>query len=147
MPSRRRFLATAGVSTATETCGWTVFSSPDEDDEAPGPTYPGGTRVAYNTSTSDLSVSVTTVDHSPPATFEQVVPSGDSERRERFVSAPSGTTVTLNAHVESFAADGISYSFMPSGGGSETETPPQYARLHVPGSDGEVNWQVRATTA
>lgn len=146
MPSRRRFLTTIGVSTAIATCGCTVLSTPDEDDDVPGPNYPSGTLVVYNTSKSDLSVRVTTVDHSPSATFEEVVPSGESEIREGFVSAPAGTTVTLKAHVESFAEDGISYSFMPSGGGSENDTPPQYARLHIPGSDGEVNWQSRETS-
>ncbi|WP_436933959.1 hypothetical protein [Halovenus marina] len=144
MPSRRRFLTTIGVSTAVAMCGCTgVFTSDDDDgdEKVPGPKYPSGTLWVSNTAVADLSVTVTTVDHSQ--TFEKVVPSGEIEIREAFVSASTGTTVTLNARVESFAEGGISYSFMPSGGGSESETPPQYARLHVPGSDGEVNWQSR----
>lgn len=147
MPSRRRFLTTIGVSTAVATCGCTGVFTSDDDDDVPGPNYPSGTLWVYNTSTSDLSVTVTTVDHSPSASFEQVVPSGDTEIREAFVSAPAGTTVTLNARVESFAEDGISHSFMPSGGGSGNESPPQYARLHIPGSDGEVNWQSREASS
>lgn len=143
MPSRRRFLTTIGVSTAIATCGCTGLFTSDDDDDVPGPNYPSGTLWVYNTSKSGLSVTVTTVDHSPSATFEKVIPSGDTEIRHEFVSAPTGTTVTLKARVESFAEDGISYSFMPSGGGSENDTPPQYARLHIPGSDGEVNWQSR----
>lgn len=146
MPFRRRYLATVGVSTTTATCGCTVFSSPAEDDKVPGPNYPSGTLVVYNTSKSDLSISATTVDYAPPATFEQVVQSGDPEIRKTSVSAPSGTTVTLKAHVESFAEDGISYSLMPSGGDSENNTPPQYDQLHILGSDAEVNWQARETS-
>ena len=143
MPSRRRLLTTIGVCPAIATSGCTGLLTSDDDDDVPGPDYPSGTLWVYNTSKSDLSVTVTTVDHSPSATFEDVVPSGETEVREGFVSAPAGTTVTLKARVESFAEDGISSSFMPSGGGSENDTPPQYARLHIPGSDGEVNWQSR----
>lgn len=141
MSSRRRFLTTVGVSTAVATCG--CLSGPPSDDTVPGPEYPPGTLWAYNTSTSDLSVTVTTVDHSPSATFEDVVPSGESEGRREFVSAPAGTTVTLQARVESFAEAGLSFSFMPSGGGSESDVPPQYVRLHIPGADGDVKWQSR----
>jgi hypothetical protein len=146
MPSRRRFLTTIGVSTALSTCGCIGLFAPEEPGDVPGPNYPSGTLWAYNTSKSDLSVTVTTVDHSPSATFEEVVPSGDTEIRETFVSAPAGTTVTLEARVESFAENGTSYSFMPGGGGSENDIPPQYARLHIPGTDGEVNWQSRDAT-
>lgn len=143
MPSRRRFLTTIGVSTAVGTCGCTSLGTPETDDDIPGPNYPNGTLWVYNTSTSDLSVTVATVDHSPSATFENVVPSGETEIREEFVSAPAGTTVTLKARVESFAEEWIFFSFMPSGGGSANDISPQYARLHIPGSDGEVNWQSR----
>jgi hypothetical protein len=111
--------------------------------DVPGPHFPSGTLWVSNTSESDLSVTVTTVERSSPAKFEKVVPSTEIETRRGFVSAPAGATVTLKARVESFAEDGISYSFMPGGGGSEGDTPPQYARLNVPGSDGEVNWQSR----
>lgn len=141
MPSRRQFLRTVGVSTAVATCGCLGSVAPDED--VPGPDYPSGTLWLYNTSKSDLSVTVKTADHSPSATFENVVRSGETEIRREFVSAPPGTTVTLKAHVQSFAEDWISFSFMPSGGGSKSDTPPQYARLHIPGSDGEVDWQSR----
>ena len=146
MPSRRRFLGTIGVSTAIATCGCAGLVTSDGDEKVPGPNYPRGTLVVYNTATSDLSVTVTTVDHSPSAAFEGVVTSGESEIREGFVSAPAGTTVTLKARVESFAEGGISHSFMPSGGGSESDAPPQYALLHIPGSDGEVDWQSRETS-
>ena len=143
MPYRRRFLTTIGVGVSTVMCGCIGLFTSDDNDEIPGPNYPSGTLWVYNTLESDLSVTVTTVDHSPSANFKKVIPSGDTEIREEFVSAPAGTTVTLKARVESFAEDGISYSFMPSGGGSENDTPPQYARLHIPGSDGKVNWQSR----
>ena len=53
------------------------------------------TNRFYNTSESELSVAVTTVDHSPAATFEEAVPSGETEIRAGFVSVPAGTTVTL----------------------------------------------------
>jgi len=141
MPSRRQFLTTVGAGTAVATCG--CISGPTSDDAVPGPDYPRGTLWVYNTSQSDLSVTINTVDHSPSATFENVVPSGETEIRQEFVSASAGATVTLKARVESFAEEWISFSFMPSGGGSESDTPPQYARLHIPGSDGEVNWQSR----
>lgn len=143
MSSRRLFLKTAGVSTASAMCGCTGLLTSDDDEGVPGPNYPSGTLWVYNTSRSDLSVTVTTVDHSPSATLKEVVPSGETDIRDAFVSAQAGTTVTLKARVESFAEDRISFSFMPSGGGSESDTPPQYARLHIPGSDGEVNWQSR----
>lgn len=144
MSSRRRFLTTVGVSTTVATCGCTgLFTS---DDDVPGPNYPSGTLWVYNTSQFDLSVTVTTVDHSSPATFEEVIPSGDTEIRDEFVSAPAGSSVTLKARVESFAEDSISFSFMPNGGGPEDDTPSQYARLHIPGADGDVNWQARAAS-
>ena len=140
MSSRRDFLTTVGVSTVVATCGCTGLYS---HDGGGGPNHPSGTLWVINTSKSALSVTVTTVDHSPAATFEAVVPSGKSESRNEFVSAPAGTTVTLKARVETFAEEWLSFSFMPSGGGSESDTPPQYARLHIPGADGEVNWQSR----
>ena len=142
VPSRRRFLTTISVGTAVAACGCTgVFSMGGQD--VPGPHFPSGTLWVSNTSKSDLSVTVTTADRSSSATFERVVPSTEIETQRGFVSAPAGTTVTLKARVESFAEDGIPYSFMPGGGGSEVDTPPQYARLNIPGSDGEVNWQSR----
>ncbi|WP_262177124.1 hypothetical protein [Haloarcula laminariae] len=142
MPSRRQVLTTIGGSTAVATAGCAgLFSS--DDDSVPGPEYPGGTLWIYNTAKSDLAVTVKTVDYSPSATLQKVVPSGDTEIREAFVSAPAGTSVTLKARVESFAEEWLSFTFLPSGGGTETATPPQYARLHIPGTDGEVNWQTR----
>ena len=142
MPSRRRLLTTVGVSVSAVVSGCTgAFSMGGND--APGSMYPGGTMVVYNTSESDLSVTVTTVDHSPTATFESVVPATDMATRRGFVSASAGTSVTLKARVESFAEDGISDTFMPNGGGSEDDTPPQYAMLNIPGSDGDVTWQSR----
>ncbi len=121
--------------------GCTSLFRSNGDEKVPGPNYPAGTLWVYNTSKSDLSVRVTTVDHSPSATFERVVPSTETEVHEAFVSAPAGNAVRLTARVETFAEDGLSFSFMP--GGSGDETPPQYARLHIPGSDGEVGWQTR----
>lgn len=143
MPSRRRFLTAIGASAAIATAGCTGLFSSDDDDSVPGPSYPGGTLWVYNTARADLSVTVTTVDHEPSATLDTVVPSGETEIREAFVTPPAGTTVELTARVETFAEDGISHSFVPSGGGSESESPPEYARLHIPGADGEVDWQSR----
>lgn len=142
MPSRRRFLTTVGVGALGVAGGCLDFPMSDEEG-VPGPEYPSGTLWIYNTAKSDLSVTVETVDRSPAATFERVVESGETAIRREFVSAPAGTTVTLRASVETFAEEWLSFSFAPRGGGPESDAPPQYARLHVPGADGEVDWQAR----
>lgn len=141
MPSRRRFLTTVGVG-ALGVTGGCLDAPTSGKDGVPGPEYPAGTLWVYNTAKSDLSVTVETVDRSPAATFERVVESGQTAIRREFASAPVGTTATLRASVETFAEGWLSFSFTPSGGPG-SDTPPQYARLHVPGADGGVGWQAR----
>ena len=142
MPSRRRVLTAIGAGTLGVTTG--CLDGPlSGDEDVPGPEYPSGTLWIYNTAKSDLSVTVETVDRSPAATFERVVESGRTAIRREFASAPAGTTVTLRASVETFAEEWLSFSFAPGGGGPESDAPPQYARLHVPGADGDVEWQAR----
>lgn len=145
MPSRRQFLAAVGASTAVAAAGCTGPVGPTND-SVPGPEYPPGTLWVYNMTKSSRSVTVETVDHSPAEAVETVVPSGETAVRREFVSAPAGTTVTLRARVASVAEDWLSFSFAPGGSESGDGTPPQYARLHVPGEDGEVGWQSRAAS-
>lgn len=142
MPSRRQFLAAVGASAAVATAGCTgPFGQ--RNDSVPGPEYPPGTLWVYNTTKSAISVTVETAEHSPAAAVEMTVPSGETAIRREFVSASPGTMVTLRARVASFAEDWLSFSFAPGGSASGDGTPPQYARLHVPGEDGEVGWQSR----
>ena len=142
MSSRRRVLTAVGVGALGVTTG--CLDGPlSGDEDVPGPEYPSGTLWIYNTAKSDLSVTVETVDRSPAATFERVVESGETAIRREFASDPAGTTVTLRASVETFAEEWLPFSFVPRGGGPESDAPPQYARLHVPGADGDVEWQAR----
>lgn len=140
---RRRFLISSGVSATLFSTSGCVLS-PTTDD-VPGPDYPGGTLRIYNTAKSDLSVTVTTVDHSSRASLETTVPAGETEIHREFVTASAGTSVTLKARVET-AESWTRFTFMPNGGGGESDAPPHYAFLHIIGSGGGVEWSAREAT-
>ncbi len=118
--------------------------APSEGDSAPE--YPGGTLWVYNTSQSDLSITVTTVDHSPSATLETTIPAGETVIRREFISTAPGTAATLAARI---GDDGEqkTFEFLPDGGGDESDAPPEYARLTIENAvEASAEWTAREGT-
>lgn len=139
--NRRKFL-TVGASAALVSMGGCAgFPRGDS-----APEYPGGSLYLYNTSRSAQTVVVTTIDHSPPKTFETTVPAGETVVQPEFVSAPPGTVVTIAARI---GEDGEQkpFEFLPSGGGDGSDAPPEYARFTITNAvEASAEWTAREGT-
>lgn len=139
--NRRQFLtlgASGGVLSITGCIGFPMGDSTPE--------YPGGTLLVSNTSRSELSVTITTVDYSPPMTLETTIPSGELVILREFVSTSPGTVVTLAARIGD-EGEPKEFEFLPNGGGDESDAPPEYARLTIQNAVEEsATWTAREGT-
>lgn len=130
--NRRRFLA-GGVGVSGTILGGCSFPRGDS-----APEYPGGTLWLYNSYRSDVKVTVTTVDHTPKATAETIVPAGETLIRREFVTAEPGESATLASRVND--GDHLTFEFLPAGTDDAT---PEYARLNIE-TPVSASWSARA---
>lgn len=135
---RRRFLTTAGSSSAVALAGCLSFPRGDS-----APEYPRGSLYVYNTSQSAITVAVETVGHDPPASVETTVPAGEHVVEREFVTADPGETVTLTARIGETGE--TTFEFLPAGG--ESGDSPEYARLTIRNAVEEsAEWSARQGT-
>ncbi|MFB6111757.1 MAG: hypothetical protein ABEJ35_04385 [Halobacteriaceae archaeon] len=140
---RRRYLAALTASLgATGLAGCVgVLPTPDETEAR----YPGGTLVVENTGDDALEVGVSVVEEQYDASLETTVPAGERVVVEEFVTAASGTVVTLAGQV---GADGepVRFEFLPGGGSGSV--PPEVAVFEVENAvEASATWTATAGEA